>query len=159
VMALSIASLRAGFSDAMPAHLRGAGFAAFTLVSVVFGTAAAPFVVSLFSQLFSDNLRTAFLIVTPPVLLGGLMLLRAREHLDDDAAKIFAAVLAAVQAEQERQAAAVVDLRGSGGGDGDGEADAVATDLEQVALDHDGDVGGDDDRKIGQRQVLAHPDI
>jgi MFS family permease len=105
VMALSVAGLNAGFSDAMPGNLRGAGFGAFNLVSVVFGTAAAPFVVSLLAQGFGGDLRTAFLAVTPPVVIGAVVLLRARDHLDADTARIFEAVLQAAQEEQERVAA------------------------------------------------------
>ena len=37
-----VPALRAGLSDAAPAHVRGAGFGAFNLASVVFGAAAAP---------------------------------------------------------------------------------------------------------------------
>jgi MFS transporter, Spinster family, sphingosine-1-phosphate transporter len=174
VMALSVASIRATFSDAIPANLRGAGFGAFNLVAVIFGTAAAPFVVSLLSQMFGNDLRTAFLISTPPVLLGAWILLRAREHLEADAARIFAAVVAAAQAEQERQAALVVDLtdskpaggtgvptgsggrdpqdpgarRGGSAGARDGQGDAGPLDLVEVALDHDGDVRGDDQAEV-----------
>jgi MFS family permease len=142
VMALSVASIRATFSDAIPANLRGAGFGAFNLVAVIFGTAAAPFVVSLLSQSFGDNLRTAFLISTPPVLLGAYILLRARDHLDADAAKIFAAVVAAAQAEQEKQRGLVLDLTG------DGQRDAHALDLVEVPLDHDGDVRFDEQAEV-----------
>ena len=38
----AIPALRAGMADAVPAHLRGAGFGAFNLVSILFGAAAAP---------------------------------------------------------------------------------------------------------------------
>ena len=51
-----------------------------------------------------DNLRTAFLIITPPVYVGAWILLRAREHLEADAMKIFEAVLTAMQEQQERDA-------------------------------------------------------
>ncbi|HET6793838.1 MAG TPA: hypothetical protein VFH45_05320, partial [Acidimicrobiales bacterium] len=122
-------------SDAVPANLRGAGFGAFNLVSVVCGTAAAPLVVSLFSQIFDGNLRTAFLIVTPPLYLGALILLRARDHMDRDAARIFQAVAEAVQADQERKAALTAPAptgvpvrRGPGSadeGDPGGQPDAV----------------------------------
>jgi MFS family permease len=95
---LAIPGLRAGVADAVPAHLRGAGFGAFNIVSVIFGAAAAPFVVGQLSQL--TDLRTALLLVTPPVYLGAWALFRARDHLDADAAKIFEAVMAAVMAEQ-----------------------------------------------------------
>src|SRR3954469_22549165 len=66
VLAMSVPSLRAGMSDAVPANLRGAGFGAFNLCSVVFGQAAAPLIVFGLSGMFNDNLRTAFLIVSPP---------------------------------------------------------------------------------------------
>lgn len=103
ITTMAIPGLRAGLSDAVPANLRGAGFGAFNLVSVVFGAAAAPLVVSVLSQSFNDNLRTAFLIITPPVYLGAYILLRAREHLEADAAKIFEAVMNAIQEQQARE--------------------------------------------------------
>jgi MFS family permease len=104
IMALSIPALRAGLSDAVPANLRGAGFGAFNLVSVVFGQAAASIIVFSLAQAFGDNLRTAFLIVSAPIFLGGIALLKARDHLDADAAKIFQAILTAMQEQQEREA-------------------------------------------------------
>jgi MFS family permease len=102
---MAIPGLRAGLSDAVPANLRGAGFGAFNLVSVVLGGAGAPLVVSALSASFDENLRTAFLIISPLVFIGAWILLRAREHLDDDAAKIFQAILTAMQEQQERDAA------------------------------------------------------
>jgi MFS family permease len=102
ILAMSIPALRAGISDAVPANLRGAGFGAFNLCSVVFGQAAAPLIVFGLSGAFDDNLRTAFLIVSPPVFIGGLFLLRARDHLEADAAKMFQAIVDAMQAQQER---------------------------------------------------------
>jgi len=168
VMALSVPALRAGLSDAVPANLRGAGFAAFNLMSVLFGTAAAPVVVSLFAQTFGGDLRTAFLIVTPPVFIGALILLRARHHLDADAARIFAAVLSAAQAEQDRKAArarrpqdAQVDLRSGQGAQGsqghaDGGGDPAAAAV-QVPLDDNGGAGGDDQREERSLQVVTEP--
>jgi sugar phosphate permease len=105
VMAMSVPALRAGMSDAVPANLRGAGFGAFNLCSVVFGQAAAPLIVFGLSGMFDDNLRTAFLICSPPIFIGGLILLRARDHFEADAAKIFEAVLRAMQEQQEREEA------------------------------------------------------
>jgi MFS family permease len=101
ITVMSIPSLRAGLSDAVPAHLRGAGFGAFNLVSVLFGQAAASVIVFSLAGAFDNNIRTAFFICSPPVFIGALVLLRARDHLDADAAKIFEAILKAMQAEQE----------------------------------------------------------
>jgi MFS family permease len=100
VMAMAIPGLRAGLSDAVPANLRGAGFGAFNLVSVILGGAGAPLAVSALSSAFDGNLRTAFLLVTPLVYVGAFVLLRARDHLEADAMKIFQAVLQAMQDQQ-----------------------------------------------------------
>ncbi len=51
IITMAIPGLRAGLTDALPAHLRGAGFGAFNLVSVVAGQAAAPFVVGALGRL------------------------------------------------------------------------------------------------------------
>ncbi|MBV9664509.1 MAG: MFS transporter [Actinobacteria bacterium] len=104
IIVMSIPALRAGLTDALPANLRGAGFGAFNVVSVVLGAASAPLVVSGLSQIFNDNLRTAFLIVIPPVYVGAFVLLRARDHLEADTAKIFEAIMRAMQEAQEREA-------------------------------------------------------
>lgn len=104
IITLAVPSLRAGLSDAIPANLRGAGFGAFNLVSVVLGQAAASIVVFAIAGAFDHNFRTALLLVSPPVFLGGLIFLKARDHLDEDAAKIFQAILTAMQEKQEREA-------------------------------------------------------
>jgi MFS family permease len=100
IITLAVPSLRAGLSDAIPANLRGAGFGAFNLVSVVFGQAIASVVVFALAGAFDGNFRTALLLVSPPVFIGGLVFLKARDHLEEDAAKIFAAILAAMEAEK-----------------------------------------------------------
>ncbi len=102
IITMAIPGLRAGLTDALPAHLRGAGFAAFNLVSVVAGQAAAPFIVGALSASFDENLRTAFLIVTPFSFLGAAILFRARRFLDADMQKIMVAVLTALQEERDR---------------------------------------------------------
>jgi MFS family permease len=102
VITMAIPGLRAGLTDALPAHLRGAGFGAFNLVSVVAGQAAAPFVVGVLSAGFDENLRTAFLIVTPLSFMGAAILFRARRFLDADMQKIVLAVLTALQEERDR---------------------------------------------------------
>jgi len=105
VTVMSVPALRAGLSDAVPAHLRGAGFGAFNLFSVIFGQAAASAIVFGLAGAFDGNFRTALIIVSPPVFIGALVLLKARDHLDEDAAKIFEAIVNAMQEQQERDAA------------------------------------------------------
>ena len=102
VISLAVPALRAGLSDAVPANLRGAGFGAFNLVSVLLGQALAAVIVFTIADIFDNNLRTALLLVSPPVFIGGLVFLRARNHMDEDAAKIFQAIMTAIQEQQER---------------------------------------------------------
>jgi MFS family permease len=109
VMTMSLPGLRAGLTDAIPAHLRGAGFGAFNLAAVIGGQAAAPIVVGAISGAYGDNLRVAFLAVTPLSFLGAGILFRARRFLDEDMNKIMMAVLQALQDEQERQAEKAAD--------------------------------------------------
>jgi MFS family permease len=105
IITLAIPGLRAGLTDAIPAHLRGTGFGAFNLVAVVGGIAAAPIVVSLISSAFDENLRVAFLAVSPLSFFGAAVLYRARKYLDEDMQKIMMAVLTAMQEERDRLAA------------------------------------------------------
>jgi MFS family permease len=106
IISLAVPALRAGLSDAVPANLRGAGFGAFNLVSVILGQALAAVIVFAIADIFGDNLRTALLVVSPPVFVGGLIFLKAKDHLDEDAAKIFTAIMTAMQEQQAREAAA-----------------------------------------------------
>src|SRR3954469_5506080 len=105
IVAMAIPGLRAGLTDALPAHLRGTGFGAFNLVAVIAGQAAAPLVVAALSSAFDENLRVAFLLVSPLSFLGAAILFRARKFLDEDMQKIMMAVLTAVQEDNERKAA------------------------------------------------------
>ncbi|HVF32890.1 MAG TPA: MFS transporter [Acidimicrobiales bacterium] len=155
IISLAVPALRAGLSDAVPANLRGAGFGAFNLVSVLLGQAAAGVIVFTLADVFDDNLRTALLVVSPPVFVGGLIFLRAKDHMDEDAAKIFTAIMVAVQEQQARDAApdaagpddppnqeagvpGVAARSGSSAeGDGGAEADARAADDVDAPLDDD----------------------
>jgi MFS family permease len=103
IITLSIPSLRAGLTDAIPAHLRGAGFGAFNLVAVIFGQAAAPFIIGALAAFYDENLRTAFLLVAPVSIIGSAVLFRARKFLDEDMQKIMMAVLVAMQEERDRK--------------------------------------------------------
>jgi MFS family permease len=110
VMTMALPGLRAGLTDAIPAHLRGAGFGAFNLAAVVGGQAAAPLIVGAISGSFDDNLRVAFLAITPLSYLGAAILFRARRFLDEDMNNIMLAVLTALQHEQEREAERAAEL-------------------------------------------------
>jgi len=112
--------LRAGLSDAAPAQVRGAGFGAFNLASVVFGSAAAPLVTSIVATAFGNNFRTAFLILMPIAFPGAAFLLLARKHIEKDAAKVFEAVVTAIAANQAQEAAyAAEEVARSGPGSAD----------------------------------------
>jgi sugar phosphate permease len=110
IITMAIPGLRAGLTDAIPAHLRGTGFGAFNLVAVIGGIALAPIVVSLISSAFDENLRIAFLLVSPFSFLGAAVLFRARKFLDEDMQKIMMAVLTALQEERDRQAESAAEL-------------------------------------------------
>ena len=112
VDSMAIPGLRAGLTDALPAHLRGTGFGAFNLVAVVAGQAAAPFVVSAISSMYGENLRVAFLAVSPLSFLGAAVLFRARKYLDEDMQEIMMAVLTALQEERDRTATPAVEAAG-----------------------------------------------
>jgi MFS family permease len=120
ITTMAVPGLRAGLSDAVPANLRGAGFGAFNFCAQVFGQAAAPLVLFGLSGIFDDNMRTAFLLVSPPMFVGAFILLRARDHLDADAAKIFEAILKAMQEQQEREAREAAQRQQRADGDQDG---------------------------------------
>lgn len=98
--AASVPALRAGLSDAVPAHLRGTGFGAFNVASIVFGSAAAPVATSAVATAFGGNYRVAFAVLMPLTLVGALFLLAARRHIEADTAKIFQAVASAISVGQ-----------------------------------------------------------
>ena len=74
--------IRASMMDVVPAQSRGMSSSAFALSAAVFGTAMAPPLVGWISDLTS--LQGAFYIVSPPILVGTLVLLRARHTLGRD---------------------------------------------------------------------------
>lgn len=89
--ASAIPGLRASMMDVTPVHARGVSVSAFALVSTVFGTALAPVVVGLISDV-TGSLVTAFYVVTPPVIVGTLVLRRAKHTIVEDAAVILASL-------------------------------------------------------------------
>jgi MFS family permease len=83
--------LRAVMADVVPPESRGVGASAVALTTAVFGTAMAPSVIGFLSEL-TGSLAAAFYISLPTVIVGLLLLLRARTTLNDDAQAIITAV-------------------------------------------------------------------
>ncbi|MGH9304053.1 MAG: MFS transporter [Acidimicrobiales bacterium] len=92
LLTLAVPALKAGISDVLPAGSRGAGFAAFNIVSVIAGQAAASVIVFSIAGALGNDYRSALLAVSPGVATGALVLFHARKHLDRDVAKIFQAI-------------------------------------------------------------------
>jgi MFS family permease len=92
VGAAAIPGLRASMTDVVPAESRGMGVSAFSLTAALFGTALAPPIVGALSD--ATSLLAAFNIVSPIVLIGALIVLRARATIVEDVQAIFEAVIA-----------------------------------------------------------------
>ena len=94
VLAISMAfpALRASMMDVVPAESRGVSASAFALTSTVFGTALAPPLLGLLSDTI-NSLVGAFYIVTPPIIVGSLILRRAQHTIVEDAQAIFAKMM------------------------------------------------------------------
>jgi MFS family permease len=101
---LSIASafpgLRASMMDVTPVQARGVSSSAFALTSTLFGTALAPPFVGLLSDV-TGSLVAAFYLVTPPVIVGSLILRRAKDTIVDDAAAILTTMAERVTANPQ----------------------------------------------------------
>lgn len=100
-IASAFPGLRAAMMDVTPVDSRGVSASAFALASTVFGTALAPYLVGALSDA-TGSLVGAFYLVTPPVLVGSLILRRAQHTITEDAGAILAAVLAS-QPEADRR--------------------------------------------------------
>ena len=85
-------ALRASMMDVVPAENRGVSASAFALTSTVFGTALAPPLVGWLSDL-TGSLVAAFYIVTPPVAVGSLILLRAQHTIANDVQAILQSMI------------------------------------------------------------------
>lgn len=94
--------IRASLMDVVPAASRGVTVSAFALTSAVFGQALAPPFLGLISDWTS--LLAAFYIVSPPVVIGALILMRARRTLARDAQAIIEAIVASQQPEPRSEA-------------------------------------------------------
>lgn len=101
--------LRATMLDVVPPESRGVGASAMALTTSVFGQALAPLLVGWISDV-TGSLVAAFYIVFPPVIVGLLLLLRARHTLEDDAQAIITAIVEENQKlEAERRELGLVD--------------------------------------------------
>ena len=93
---LSISSafpaLRASMMDVVPAESRGVNASAFALTSTVLGTALAPPLIGLLSDTIG-TLVGAFYIVTPPIIVGSLILRRAQHTIAEDAEAIISKMM------------------------------------------------------------------
>lgn len=87
LVTIAVPPLKAGLSDALPAEIRGTGFAAFNIVSVIAGQAAASVIVFSIAGALSNDYRSALLAVSPGVAAGAFVLWHARRYLDDDVAR------------------------------------------------------------------------
>ncbi|MDQ3106468.1 MAG: MFS transporter [Actinomycetota bacterium] len=96
-IASAFPALRASMMDVVPAESRGVSASAFALVSTVFGTALAPPLIGLISDL-SGSLVAAFYLVTPPILVGSLILRRAQHTIVEDAQAIITKMMERQQA-------------------------------------------------------------
>jgi MFS family permease len=96
--------LRAAMLDVVPPDSRGVGASAMALTTSVFGLALAPVLVGALSSL-TGSLVTAFYLTFPPVILGLLLLLRARHTLEDDARAIVTAIYEENQLLEKERAA------------------------------------------------------
>lgn len=83
--------LRAAMMDVMPPESRGVGASAMALTTSIFGQALAPVLVGTLADL-TGSLVAAFYIVFPPVIVGLLLLLRARHTVEADAQAIITAI-------------------------------------------------------------------
>jgi MFS family permease len=86
-IASAFPALRASMMDVVPAESRGVSASAFALTSTVFGSALAPPLLGLISDA-TGSLVAAFYIVTPPIIIGSLILRRAQYTIAEDAMKI-----------------------------------------------------------------------
>ncbi len=105
----AIPGLRAAMLDVVPPESRGVGASAMALTTSVFGQASAPALVGWISDL-TGSLVAAFYIVFPPVILGLLLLLRARHTLEDDAQAIVTAIYEEnLKLEEERRELGLIE--------------------------------------------------
>ena len=90
--------IRASMMDVAPVASRGVTASAFALTSALFGTALAPPLVGFISD--RTSLLAAFYIISPQVVVGTLIMLRARHTLGRDAQAIIEAVMARAQPQE-----------------------------------------------------------
>ena len=115
IITLAVPSLRAGISDAVPANLRGAGFGAFNLVlgRVRSGRSHRWWCSPSPARSTATSAPRCCSSARPSSSAASCSC-RARDHLEEDAAKIFAAILTAMEAEKAEKEAEKAPEREAG---------------------------------------------
>jgi MFS-type transporter involved in bile tolerance (Atg22 family) len=83
LLAIAIPNLTAAIADVLPADKRGTGFALLQLF-LALGSAGGPLAVGAASDA-AGSLTTAFAVLVGPMVIGSLVVLRARSTFDRDA--------------------------------------------------------------------------
>jgi MFS family permease len=83
LLAIAIPNLTAAIADVLPADRRGTGFALLQLF-LALGSAGGPLAVGIASDAIG-SLTVAFAVLVAPMVIGSLVVLRARATFDDDA--------------------------------------------------------------------------
>lgn len=96
----AIPALRASMTDVVPAESMGMGVSALSFFSALFGNALAPPLVGLLSDL-TGSLLAALYIVSPPIIIGAVILLRARTTIARDAQAIIESIMERTQQSTE----------------------------------------------------------
>jgi MFS family permease len=85
----AVSNLSAAIADCLPARMRGAGFSAFQFM-LAFGGALGAGIVGGVSSAFGEDLRYGFAALLIPLLIGALVVLRARGSYVADSARVLA---------------------------------------------------------------------
>jgi len=108
LMVAGFPALTAMTAEVVPASIRGLTFSVTSFLSAL-AAAASPLLIGAIADQFrftvrgqvKGNLADAFLIVTPLVFIGGLVVLRGRRHVEEDRRRAVALAVA-LAAEHQR---------------------------------------------------------
>jgi MFS family permease len=88
---IAVSNLSAAIADTLPARLRGSGFSAFQFL-LAFGSALGAGIVGLASSAFGDDLRYGFAALLIPLIIGVIVVSRARASYLGDADAVLAEI-------------------------------------------------------------------